>query len=622
MTTDLTGVLIPCCGRSSRILSNSTGEAPETSQLSGCCLSLGSFLKKQKGTPSHLDDSFYFWKDSNTSHGLSGALTTHVDDLAVTGDVNFKDPLYKAMTKEFGKLSRQNLPFTHCGALYSATATGLKMDQSDFAKRLKPAPVPTGNDDRDLQPAELTAFRSVLGGLLWLCSTRLDIIAEVGILQSAVRQAKVKRIKMANALVKKATENGNHTLGLHYRYVKSKRWRTQCIHDASSASQGRHYAQEGVIVLLIPELPQDILNQDVVCENSDAARLCNYGHVLYAQGSKAKRVSYSTSHAEILAAVAGLEASSMVSTRLTELWLPEPAPTLAKLTYLQENGSGMFPIDTATDCRDFFELVTGSKSLPQDKFQRLYVLSFKEARVSGRLWFYLMPTQCMTADALTKPMKSDVMSLLLSTGYSSFWNEPQHPVLLRRLPVLANIEEEDLFKDDQQIVREVSAGRKVMTALTMAAALTGKYSYLALLTLPSVNALSVNGDETSKEDSMYLIGIILIIYGILRIMENAIGKILKYANGASTARTNPRSSSSESTVSSGEAHVAEPAGPIRRNRALNLSEPDMKTHSSVYLAPTGECYHLNPRCVKLHQKVIAKRLCSVCAKAQSSGGVL
>ncbi|CAJ1334047.1 unnamed protein product, partial [Effrenium voratum] len=343
-------------------------------------LSLGSFLKKQKGTPSHLDDSFYFWKDSNTSHGLSGALTTHVDDLAVTGDVNFKDPLYKAMTKEFGKLSRQNLPFTHCGALYSATATGLKMDQSDFAKRPKPAPVPTGNDDRDLQPAELTAFRSVLGGLLWLCSTRLDIIAEVGILQSAVRQAKVKRIKMANALVKKATENGNHTLGLHYRYVKSKRWRTQCIHDASSASQGRHYAQEGVIVLLTPELPQDILNQDVVCENSDAARLCNYGHVLYAQGSKAKRVSYSTSHAETLAAVAGLEASSMVSTRLTELWLPEPAPTLAKLTYLQENGSGMFPIDTATDCRDFFELVTGSKSLPQDKFQRLYVLSFKEAR--------------------------------------------------------------------------------------------------------------------------------------------------------------------------------------------------------------------------------------------------
>lgn len=245
-------------------------------------------LPEQKGTPSHLDDSFYFWKDSNASHGLSGALTTHVDDLAVTGDVNFKDPLYKAMTKEFGKLSRQSLPFTHCGALYSATATGLKMDQSDFAKRLKPAPVPTGNDNRDLQPAELTAFRSVLGGLLWLCSTRLDIIAEVGILQSAVRQAKVKRIKMANALVKKATENGNHTLGLHYRYVKSKRWRTQCIHDASSASQGRHYAQEGVIVLLIPELPQDILNQDVVCENSDAARLCNYGHVLYAQGSKAK----------------------------------------------------------------------------------------------------------------------------------------------------------------------------------------------------------------------------------------------------------------------------------------------------------------------------------------------
>ena len=43
---------------------------------------------------------------------------------------------------------------------------------------------------------------------------------------------------------------------------------------------------------------------------------------LYAYGGKAKRVSYSTSHAETLSAVNGLETSGMVATRLTEMWLP------------------------------------------------------------------------------------------------------------------------------------------------------------------------------------------------------------------------------------------------------------------------------------------------------------
>ena len=44
-------------------------------------LSLGEFLKKQKGVASHLDDSFYFWKDPAKKPALQAALTTHVDDL-------------------------------------------------------------------------------------------------------------------------------------------------------------------------------------------------------------------------------------------------------------------------------------------------------------------------------------------------------------------------------------------------------------------------------------------------------------------------------------------------------------------------------------------------------------
>ena len=68
------------------------------------------------------------------------------------------------------------------------------------------------------------------------------------------------------------------------------------------------------------ELPEHILHQDdLECDDHTVHQLSGYGHILYAHGGKAKRVSYSTSHAETLSAVNALESSSMVSTRLTEL---------------------------------------------------------------------------------------------------------------------------------------------------------------------------------------------------------------------------------------------------------------------------------------------------------------
>ena len=131
----------------------------------------------------------------------------------------------------------------------------------------------------------------------------------------------------------------------------------------------------------MPELDDEILRQDdITCSSSDVQKLCNYGHLLFAHGGKAKRVSYSTSHAETLSAIGGLEAGSMVSVRLTELWIPVVNPSLQTLTAYQEHGSRLFPVDAATDCRDFFELCTGARAVPQDKLQRLYVLAIKEAR--------------------------------------------------------------------------------------------------------------------------------------------------------------------------------------------------------------------------------------------------
>lgn len=191
-------------------------------------------------------------------------LATHVGDLAVVGSGKFLDNLYDNMCKEFG--------------------------------RLKPSPEPAGADDRKLT-AEVTQFRSVLGGLLWLCSTRLDLVADVGVLQSAVCQAKVCHLRQANQLVKqKACAPDRLNLGLHYAFWPlGTKLRLQCIHACKLSDEGSCR----VLALLMPELDQSVLRQDEVeCSQEDVSRLSNFGHILFARGGEAKRVSYSTSHAE------------------------------------------------------------------------------------------------------------------------------------------------------------------------------------------------------------------------------------------------------------------------------------------------------------------------------------
>ena len=602
-------------------------------------LSLGEFLKTQKGTASLLDDSFYFWKDAKQTPSLQGALTTHVDDLAVVGSTSFKKHLYEAMCKQFGQISKDHLPFSHCGCLYSKTETGLKIDQASFAEKLKAAPNPEGSDDRFLKPEEVTQFRSVLGALLWLCSTRLDIISEVGVLQSSVTNAQVKHLRMANQLVKKASAPDRVQLGLHYKFFpKNMKFRIQCIHDAASPTKERSYAQEGILIYMMPELPAEVLNQDEIsCDDATVAQLCDYGHLLFAHGGKSKRVSYSTSHSETLAAIGGLEASSMVSTRLTELWTSDPKPSLKMLTKYQEGGPDaprLFPVDTATDCRDFFELCTGSRSLPQDKSQRLYVLAVKEARVSGRLrYLMLWPTQSMLADALTKPMTSLQLMQTLSSGFIEIKNEEKHHVLLRRLPVLGDIKEEDLHKADEQLWQEAREGRATLFTAFWVSTMRRPWAFALMTALFATGADAMEDGENTSEDSKIDYSFILFIFGgyvALRVIENFTKWILQALLPHSSSSGRKKKGKKEISDDSDEPY------PKPKEKRLVLDPPEASTSSSsteprrraklprkVWMTPTGECYHLNPSCSGLNKNSTTtdKRLCLTCERSQSVSGV-
>ena len=224
-------------------------------------------------------------------------------------------------------------------------------------------------------------------------------------------------------------------------------------------------------------------------------------HVLFASGSKAKRVSYSTSHAETLSMVGGMEASTLIMVRLAEIMHKDKAPTLAQLTKIQEEGVKQLPVDYYGDCRDVFELLTGQRTLPQDKSQRLYILSLKEARLVGKMRLLtLVPTQCMTSDALTKPLVHESLLLLMTTGIVRFFNVEGHPVISRLLPTLNDYDEHDITKNDEEIKEMVYEKKKKSTSVSHAMVLLGLAGISEKSAPKMMMAFTMLGAAMAQED--------------------------------------------------------------------------------------------------------------------------
>ena len=424
-------------------------------------LCLHTFVMELGASRSKMDENCFYWKKEENKcktcdmANMTAMMTTHVDDLAITASRSWLEKHYGLFAQKFKKVTRQKLPFNHCGCRYSALQDGIKIDQQEFSEKITQAKVPSRADDSKLTPEEVSEFRSILGALLWVTATRLDVIADISLLQSRVTIAQVKDIKLANQVLVKVKQHAE--VGLLYRRFSTPYQRLVCIHDASSANSGRHYAQEGIMVLLADDHWQGGTKEHETSYDDDEVK--KHGgimHVLHAHGGKAKRVSYSTSHAETLSMVNGLESTTLVMTRLSELMLRERSPTLEQLIKIQESGNPMLSCDYYMDCKDLWELITGSKVLPQDKSQRLYVLGIREARITGKIrHMVLVPTESMVSDALTKPMLSPGLLMLLTSGKVEIFNMPNHNVLSRIMPSLQEYDENDLVKDDGEILKDV-----------------------------------------------------------------------------------------------------------------------------------------------------------------------
>ena len=118
--------------------------------------------------------------------------TIHVDDIVVAASKEWLNWCYKCFVAKFGKLKRQELPFTNVGMEYSRTVEGgIALRQINYAEALKPLATTGVDMGKPLNPAGVTSLRGGIGAVLFLGLARWGLLFDLVLLQGDVFFAEV-----------------------------------------------------------------------------------------------------------------------------------------------------------------------------------------------------------------------------------------------------------------------------------------------------------------------------------------------------------------------------------------------------------------------------------------------
>ena len=135
------------------------------------------------------------------------------------------------------------------------------------------------------------------------------------------------------------------------------------------------------------------------------------------------------------------------------MWPLHAQPTIDQVIGLDNLSRYEYPIDSMTDAEDVYALCCGKKGIPQDKSQRLIILSLREKRLLGKVRrSYWVNTQSMTANPLTKYDPAMISFwMLMSEGYLSF----KGPMKVTQHARMEHFMELDLVQDSSAKVHQM-----------------------------------------------------------------------------------------------------------------------------------------------------------------------
>ena len=148
------------------------------------------------------DSSLYAFYEAGY---LTGLVATHVDDIKAATTDKLRKVILDGLTASFGALKTSLKEFEHCGLKHLQTPAGIKVSQEHYAAQLRPINTALMNIKEIntlLNPLQIRAFQSLLGGLSWLVQTRSDICIYVGALQRVATRATTGHVLKLNQLVR------------------------------------------------------------------------------------------------------------------------------------------------------------------------------------------------------------------------------------------------------------------------------------------------------------------------------------------------------------------------------------------------------------------------------------
>ena len=234
-----------------------------------------------------LDPCLFLVKNLNNEK-ICGVISTHVDDVLISGYPEFIKILRSEFDIRFDIVKFESLPFTHCGIHISRDQNGIKIDQDDYCSRLEV--VPEGNKmqyNDVIDEKTLDLVRSQIGKLTYLTyGTRPDLAAKVGEYASLVTKFTYENVTGLNKVINYAMKTQKSLCYMFRKNVDITKIQLLHFTDASfggEKAKGGHRSRAGAVLCLSDGFPGGI------------------HHTLYWGSRLLRRIAESTVCCEILA---------------------------------------------------------------------------------------------------------------------------------------------------------------------------------------------------------------------------------------------------------------------------------------------------------------------------------
>jgi hypothetical protein len=322
------------------------------------------------------------------------------------------DWIHKALESQFGALKREEDCFTHFGVNVTRcpVTCNIEVSQRAYLMNLKCIVKEPGRRAQDTPATkrETTDLRSLISGIAWVGVTHPGAQAAASMLQNALPSPKLLDIDRTNTVLLQLQVEYAPLLFRAGMRLDKLRIFTCCD---SSLGNSNKYSQGG-FVHMVSEQSDEFLVGPMI--------------MMMSRSVKSKRVAASTSAAETLAMMSGVESGQFLQTWLAELLRPKS--TAAEL--LAVPGKELPEHSAGTDCNDLnLNLLKPSMPQPAQKSLTLYLASLRESKENGSIkaWVWV-DTDDDLANGLTKLENNGAMlNDALTEALTLSWYEPRKP---------------------------------------------------------------------------------------------------------------------------------------------------------------------------------------------------